>query len=224
MSKISDISDRRALERAVVLQALVDAARTEGCNTLLLGSSASRAATDVLHAIATARGAAVQEVAAASTAVRDVKVLRPLRDIALRLIVRYARLEMPDVDWSYREQLHISRDMYGLVERFVGEVGVDNSASVHNVVRTADKLLDGREVRCMVCGGRGGLVSAECNKEQVCACRSESAICLSCRDCEQRAGKDKVNPILTLLQVRKEEERQRAGREQMRKQIADFIL
>lgn len=186
--------------------ALLSAATVAGCDTLLLGTAAHRAAADVLLCVGTGRGAGARVVSATEAGTRSgVRVVRPLRDVPARLVVRYARAEMECVRFDARGAaglMGVYKEGLGdMVEKFVEAAGEGNAASVHNVVKTADRLREGEGE--FWCGGCGGVVLGE-------------GLCIGCEEAERRAGgRDIVKGVLRRREV---------GLGEMRKGIQEFLL
>lgn len=119
-----------------------------------------RGTADILTALIEARGSAIPHLD--DSFCHGVRFVRPLRDVEVRYLVRYARHVLgPEhpID-AAPEQAHLPLGMRRVVERFVGQVAEGNRASVHNVVRVARKLGRG-EVQPRWRGGCDGACSGD---------------------------------------------------------------
>lgn len=218
LKDVKDATDVASIRHHVILQSLTEAAQENGCDKLLLGTSATRAAADVLHATITARGTLVRDAAAPRIKSGIVEVIRPLRDIPTRQLARYAMLELPDADFL-DDNVESNSGLYDVVSRFIGEVGVDNPASVHNIVRTAGKLLEISGDPCDICGA--SVITKSCCGDSCDGdgCGNRETLCVGCQDCVKR---DKN--VAQVVKFVSTERRRRKAREEMRVAIQDFIL
>ncbi|PXF46036.1 Cytoplasmic tRNA 2-thiolation protein 2 [Gracilariopsis chorda] len=190
----------------------------------MLGTCANRAAADVLQALITGRGTAVPDQSARFE-VDGVKVLRPVRDIAVRWLVRYAYLRLPKEQFVYSES---DAGIHDIIERFIEHAGADNAASVHNIVKTADKLNKNEGERCLLCKSVLNKVTSDeaepnCGDCQYCGCSPKVGLCEGCRACVERADGE-GNRVSELIEEITKKERKRVGMESMRKQIEEFLL
>lgn len=206
LAALADGTDRGVLARAAVVDALLSAAKAAGCDTLLFGTTAHRAAADVLLCVGTGRGAGARVAAATESGTRSgVRVVRPLRDVPARLVLRYARAEMGDVQFDARGAAGLMGVYKGglgdVVEKFVEAAGEGNAASVHNVVKTGDRLREGEGE--MWCEGCGGVVR-------------RNILCHGCEEAVRRAGGRRV--VTDVLS------RREVGLEEMRQGIQEFLL
>lgn len=235
--RVKDATDRGDLLRAAVFRTLIHATREQECDTLLLGTSADRAAADVLQSVITSRGGSSRDCSASQSVHGDVRVLRPVRDMPIRLLTRYAQIMLDGAQFAPGQVRETG--IYDLVLRFVSRVGVENAASVHNVVRTADRLgaVESGGNRCFLCGafarefasgnGDDGTACGDCGD---CGCGNgegggTQGLCSGCMDAVLRGEKRNAgNPVRRIINVVAEEERLRVGREDMRRQIAEFLL
>ncbi|CAN8067405.1 unnamed protein product [Agarophyton chilense] len=225
-SKIRDGNDRIFMHQTAVLRALLEATKDHACEALILGTSASRAAADVLKALIFGRGNAVKDQSCGVVHLDGVKVLRPVRDIPVRLLVRYAYLQLPDVCFKINEEAKAG--LHSVANRFIQHAGADNVASVHNIVRTADKLIKREGQSCALCGSlvvvpEGDYTisgSCECHG---CDCSQNIEICSACRACVNRASGEN-NAIQDIISEITTNQKRRLAREDMRKQIEDFLI
>lgn len=223
VNQIRDLSDRLQMRRQALFNALASKAEQIGCEAVVLGTSVTRSAARVLESIITARGTRVKTDASMKTDVNMLSFIKPLSNISIRLLVRYAHIEMPHIHFIQHD---ISKNsLQHVVESFVCQVGDDNYSCVHNVVKVANRLNSNRGVRCAICGDvvlRGDI---ETNGNDVCGddcgcdgCECESgdrsALCAGCQACVHRAdGVAAHNAVLKL-----------ANRAAMRKEIEQFLL
>ncbi|KAI0561516.1 Cytoplasmic tRNA 2-thiolation protein [Gracilaria domingensis] len=227
-NKVRDKNDRVYMQQMAVYRALLEAAGEHECEALVLGTSATRAAADVLKALAFGRGSAVKDLSSGVLEMSGVKVLRPVRDIPVRLLVRYAYLQLPDACFVNKEEN--GAGIHSLTHRFIQHAGADNAASVHNIVRTADKLIQTKGRACLLCGSvidkreRKVAKSAQsCGECQGCDCSQSFELCSACSACVGRASGDQ-NAVLEVISDLEVKQRRRVAREDMRKQIEGFLL
>lgn len=154
---VKDISDRAMLRGMEVWNTILRGVATAGDHAVMVGTCVERAAADVLTAVAMGRGGEVPHLVQGGQKA-GVTVVRPVVDVEMRHLIRYAReLLGPEVPFLHGELRHAAgAGIGGVAERFVEEVGEGNRASVHNVVRTVGKL--GRLVEGMECPACGGSV------------------------------------------------------------------
>lgn len=214
---VKDATDRRDIRCIMKMKLILRMARENGCDSVLLGTSLTRAAADVLQACIMARGTSVRNAAIGSIDVDDVRVVRPLKDVPVRQLARYAMLEMGHADFAYDRT---DAGLYDIVQRFVEEAAEDNVASIHNVVKTAGKLLVRSGARCDVCSAIMVENEQSCGGCEGCDCEEKRVLCTGCSGCVQRGG-IKVD---TIFDEMRENERRRKGREAMFKEIEDFVL
>lgn len=222
--RIRDNSDRFVIHQASILKALVDCASDNNCDGLILGTCANRAAVGVLQALITGRGTAVPDLRAVFET-DGVKVLRPVRDIAVRWLVRYAYIRLPKEQFVYGKS---DAGIHDIIERFIEHAGADNAASVHNVVKTADKLKKNKGGRCVLCMSVVPKVSSDgagedCGDCQDCGCSQRLDLCDGCRACVERADGES-NRVSEVIEEIATKERKRIAMENMRKQIEEFLL
>lgn len=213
--QVRDASDRAQLADNAMFAALARAAEATGCDTVVLGSSVNRAATDVLQSVISGRGTKVKPDATGAITVANVRVVKPLYGIPARLLVRYAHLRLPRV--AFAQRWVPRRCLQHVVERFVGEVAADNASSVHNVVSVAERLVDNQGPLCAICAHVVACspVHSPCSDPTACDCKPDVVLCDGCRGCANRFKEDeeKHNSVLKL-----------ASRQLMRKEIEDFLL
>lgn len=247
-SILRDPSDTSQLLRDAYLHAMIQASQG---NPILLGITASRAAVDVLTSVISARPGLVSYAAALKSTIDEVCVAKPVRDLPTRMLIRYARVKMDGVKFSpagmlmgrVRAPMELERDLYLRVEKFVTEVELGNPAAVHNIVKTAARLIDKEGTCCMLCGGKGlmeeskGDDSCQNNGEGGCGnCHGagkrmsdlENRLCRGCQDILERANVvGEKERVLEVIKTRENEtggRRRKVGVEEMRKEIEEFLL
>lgn len=189
LASARDASDASLLARAARMRAA--RASAGGC-VLLLGTSATRAAAVVLEAVASGRPPTVGNC-------------EPVRGLPARALVRYARWMLPGVDFVSRGAGGAGTDapIPDAVARFVAAAADDNPASVHNVVRTAGRLVRPGGRACPLCGepvgaeGEGG---------------GAGMVCRPCGEILRRArAKGADGPLGELVRMRAAEQRAQIG-------------
>ena len=248
-SVLRDPSDTSQLLRDAYLHAMIQASQG---NPILLGITASRAAVDVLTSVISARAGLVSYAAVLKSTVDGVCVAKPVRDLPTRMLVRYARVKMDGVKFApagmligrERPSMEVERDLYLRVERFVTEVELGNPSAVHNVVKTASRLIDKKGTCCILCGGKG--IVEKSNGEDLCqssggnGCGNcsgtgkrmsdlESKLCRGCQDILERADVvGEKDSVLEVVEIRGSNEeggyRKKVGMEEMRKEIEEYLL
>lgn len=225
MDDIADLSDRHEFYRIELMKTLATTVLSTGVEGVILGTSATRAAANVLSSISSGRGAAAHDDAGVEFSFNGVKFFQPLRGFPIRALVRFGRMVLPHV--SYTSNTVFSRSLPFVIERFVCTVADDNPSSIHNVVRVAERLSESSGVQCALCRNRITLVhgskkgTACCNsRDNSCgSCPGDglsilSKLCYACQSCVRRAGDEgSDNTVLRLVK-----------REEMRKQIEEFLL
>lgn len=226
IARISDPSDRHELYKIELMKMLATAASSTGAEGIILGTSATRAAANILGSVASGRGSSVRSHACAESSINGTRFLQPLKSLSIRILVRFARLNLTNV--SFTNNVVPPRSLPSIVERFVCTAADDNPSSVHNVVRVAERLDENSGALCVLCGSPF-LVSGcapnngqtQCGNQEPCEnCEEKEpgihmAVCYACRGCVDRAGgeRDPDNPVTRLIK-----------RGEMRKQIEDFLL
>lgn len=226
--------------RAATLRTLAAEATRLHVDLVVLGTSATRGAADVLLNAAAGRGSAVSSCVQGSVTIDDVRFIRPLRGVPRRLLVRFARNRLSDVVFDPDTILSTGPSrLHDIVDRFVDTVASDNAASVHNVVRVAERLLPMEKgLVCDVCGhviekvagvdkDRVERTNGDCKGCDNTECRRNSRLCMGCHACAQRADQcrqDGDNPVLELAQQSYIQGRRRVTVEEMRESIQDFLL
>jgi hypothetical protein len=204
MPSFKDVSDGQVVFRRRLLRSALQTARTLGSSRVLLGTTADRAAVDILSCVISGCGSAVGAagrdvwtVEPIEAGVTPQRVLRPLLHTPVRLAVRYARAAigcLRDIEHvggaSSGEQIsghspsRIVRKrpgLYDALERFVGAAQAENGACVHNVVRTASRLDgSGPSIACGLCGA-AYINDDSCKGNPVCAenplaCQEECSV------------------------------------------------
>lgn len=133
---LRDADDLYMMRAVGRMRALRSAAEECGAKTLLLGVSATRQAELMLSGVCSGRPAVHLDGA-----------VTPLSDCRVRHLVRYARHVLPDVFVN----APVRAPIVTVVTRFVATVERDNASAVHNVVRTAARLLVPEGPRCALC-------------------------------------------------------------------------
>lgn len=226
IARIVDPSDRHELYKIELMKALATAASSAGAEGVILGTSASRAAANVLGSVTAGRGANVHSLACAESSVNGVRFLQPLKGLSIRVLVRFARLNLSNV--SFASNVVPPRSIPLVIERFVCTVADDNPSSVHNVVRVAERLEENTDTHCVLCGKLFLVLRCgpnnnrtKCDNSDSCGDCEENgsvahkALCYGCKGSVDRAGGD-GNPDNAVLRLIK--------RGEMRKQIKDFLL
>lgn len=180
LCRVRDHTDRTQLKRAALFKTLARTAAQHECDTVILGSSVSRMACDVLCAIATARGSQVFDDACGALsrhpqrkeeeeeeAAANVRFVRPLGSVPIRLLVRYARMWLlaSSLRWqslsmqtqdtnpvvNFVHDRVPQRSIQSVAQQFICSVADDNVSSVHNVVRVSERLLAPSGPTCVLC-------------------------------------------------------------------------
>lgn len=246
LAAVRDLSDRAAFARAVVRRRVLEAAKAQGCHTVLFGTTATRVAVDVIERIVTGRGRAVAAAAAPAFQEKEgLMVVRPLKDIPLRLAVRYAQIVLPELAFTAYGALtvligpHSYRGgLYDVIERFIEEVEKDNASAVHNVARTASRLVirDQNPV-CKLCGEfcvpSCAPESKGCGACESCYCPSKNEepkylLCYSCSEALRRASaidsSEEQNPVQLIIARSMRREKEVQSREAMRESIQEYLI
>lgn len=239
--ELRDVSDAERVYAGWVRNAGLTKARETGADVALVGTTADRAAVDVLWRVVFGCGEGVGDGAKAEGSWRGMTVLRPLLHMELKSVVLYGRFfgsgeTCGGEGW---ERGGTGRGLRGLLEKFVEGVQKENGSVAHNVVRTAGRLVGVSGATC--CAGCGdALVSGEECEENgsaredsgsgECArggsagddVRGESAavpLCYGCREAVRRAGGMDGGGAAVV------ESRQAARRRELvRNSIGDYLL
>lgn len=189
MLDFRDADDRDVIHEARKRSALARVAAHREC-TLLLGVSATRAAELVLASVVCAR----PEPAPGPELDEMCTTVEPLRDVRTRHLVRYARDVLDSVCFANPE---VDSAIVRVVTRFVATAERDNTSAVHNVVRTAARLLDSEGVVCTMCGTKTQPTSNQSRDEDddesttgvnggLCGMET---LCIACKDIMNRSSK-----------------------------------
>lgn len=216
-----DVDDVTDLVRNAIRITVTRMATSVGCDTVIFGTSVSRTACDILQAIVSGRGTQVHKEARGIATLNDVNIVMPLNSVPLRLLVRFARMNFPEVDFIYQR---VGSSLHAIVQRFVCAIGCDNPSSVHNVVRVAGRLKPNDGASCFMCGHAVAINEGEqhcdmqsedtCKNDDICKCNGSVKLCFGCTRCFERSGAKMTYDTIQKL----------AMRESMRKEIAEFLL
>lgn len=157
LSHIRDPTDRANLTTHYIRYTLSIAAISNNINTVILGTSVSRAASDILLSVVCARGTQVVHDANAEMIMNGIRFIRPLNGIPVRLLVRYSRMVMAHANFiqpDFNNMNGARSSLQSIVKSFISEVSEDNPSSVHNVVKVSDRLKRDEEqvATCSLCG------------------------------------------------------------------------
>lgn len=224
IDRVADPSDRHRLSKLELMKTLAGAAISARAEGVILGTSATRAVANILESVASGRGTAVNDDARAEMVTNGIRFLQPLKGLPIRVLVRFARLNLADVPFS--NDAVPPRSLPSVIERFVCTAAEDNPSSVHNIVRVAERLGENDGPQCVLCGNVVSFPncvssdsSAHCDNTEFRGNGDENKspriVCYGCRGCVDRAG-GRQSPDNAVLELIKQEE--------MRKQIEDFLL
>jgi Cytoplasmic tRNA 2-thiolation protein 2 len=149
---VRDASDASVLHHARVIAAARDAAILAGAKRVITGTTADRAAVDVLSRVFTGCGPAVGDAAAAELH----GMLRPLLHVSMRNAVRYVRIvTIGGVEFASGATAPAGKmNLRAILERFVEDSQDENESCIHNIVRTAGRLSPSAfdAPACALCG------------------------------------------------------------------------
>eukprot|EP00186_Timspurckia_oligopyrenoides_P005193 CAMPEP_0182447084 /NCGR_PEP_ID=MMETSP1172-20130603/11183_1 /TAXON_ID=708627 /ORGANISM="Timspurckia oligopyrenoides, Strain CCMP3278" /LENGTH=370 /DNA_ID=CAMNT_0024643369 /DNA_START=124 /DNA_END=1233 /DNA_ORIENTATION=+ len=163
LSAVRDNTDEANLRRAYTIDILTRRAADLGCGVLLLGSSATRVASDIVSAVVCGRGTQVMPaIASHSFHSGCVLVCRPFRDVSARAVTRWAVTRGALIFSGYGgvgargSSNSGARDVNILSERFILGLQEQNLSTCHTVVKTIAKLHEpsGSGVQCILCDGK----------------------------------------------------------------------
>jgi hypothetical protein len=245
---LKDVSDAEIISRRRVVSTAIRAASEVGCSRVLVGTTADRAAVDILSFVISGCGPQVGPGGQDSFTLESMGpdgapllVLRPLLHAPVRLAVRYAREAVRNMgaaehlESSMPASLGGSRNRPGLLgalERFVASAQAENGACVHNVVRTAARLGGSdSSMKCALCGGVvtdqdstqdprvcGKGGGASCDASCGWSC-SSTPLCYSCEGAVHRAG-GCAGGGADILSIAGRDARRRA----MQSEIQEFLI
>ena len=170
-----DSADRARIRRMRVRNAVVQEAKVYGVQVVLEGACCARVAAEILCEVVEGRGSGAAEEAQEVGFVNGMAVVRPVRDARGRHLWRYAIQKMRG-DLSIFDNGDHEGELRMAVKKFVACTGDENSASLHNVVKTAARLsvMDGEQA-CQSC-------QREVMQE------GSNGICRPCAEMRRRAG------------------------------------
>lgn len=157
LSRVRDPTDRANLTTHYIRLTISTAAISNNIDTVILGTSVSRAASDILLSVVCARGTQVVHDANAEMIMNGIRFIRPLNGIPVRLLVRYSRMVLTHTQFIQPDFNNINgarTSLQSIVKSFVSEVSGDNPSSVHNIVKVSERLKrdDDQVATCSLCG------------------------------------------------------------------------
>lgn len=179
---------RADLLRILLRLAVLLRASQEGIGTVFLEDSCSQLAVEIMAATCTGRGEALPWVLHVPHQLyqlpsgRQIKVIRPLRELVSLEVSHYLALET--APQASQPEEPDTASIFGLSDRFIKSLDEENSATVSTVLRTAQKLSGDRldmQRPCALCRApRPRPVASSAEEED--GGREGNVFCYACRE------------------------------------------